>query len=121
MEAMLLGGYTFWRNPVLFDDPKEYRSTSSVSTYSSYAFFSYGTFLGGQEVVLEWDWMTESMFDTLQTLLEQDTAHEWNPQTGTLYIVEILKLEGKYVESALEDAPWRRSVKLTLLVKSIST
>jgi hypothetical protein len=120
MNAMTLGGYTFWRNPTQFDIPKDYRSSDTANTYSGVMFFSWGIFTDGQEITLEWDWMTDTMFNTLQTLLEQDTAHNWNSQLGTSYVVQILKLEGKYLESALSDAPWRRNVKLTLLIRSES-
>jgi hypothetical protein len=120
MNKMTLGGYTVWNNPEKFTIPKKYRNTASKSTYSGVMFFSYGLFTDGQEVVLEWDWCPIATFDALQILLEQDTAHNWNPQTGTSYVVQILKLDGKYVLNSLLDAPWRRDVKLTLLIRSES-
>ena len=120
MEKMTLGGYQFWRNPTSFTEPRDYRSSATADTYSGVMFFSWGIFTDGQEIVLEWDWMTSTMFAVLQTLLEQDTAHNWNSQLGTSYVVQILSLEGKYIESALSDAPWRQKVKLTLLIRSES-
>lgn len=120
MQAMTLGGYTFWRNPTQFDIPKDYRSSSTISTYTGTAFFSFGIFTGGQEVTLKWDWMTSTMFGILQTLIEADEPNNWNTQLGTIYIVEIISLDGKYVLSALSDAPWRQDVKLDLLIKSVA-
>lgn len=116
MDTMTLGSYTFWRNPNRFTIPKQERHTAVVQTYANIAFFSWGLFYG-QTVVLEWDILAESAFDSLQGLLEDDIEIEWDPQTGTTYDVEVIRLDGIYVESALEDAPYRRDVKLELLIK----
>jgi hypothetical protein len=118
MQTMTLGGYTFWRNPEQFDEPRLKRFTAEVPTYGGSAFFSWGTFLAGQVIILEWSWMDETMWDQLQTLLEADTQIVWDPQTGSTYNVEITKLEGAYVESALVDASWRQKVKVELLIRS---
>ena len=120
MQAMTLGGYTFDRNPTQFDIPKDYRSTSFVDTYTGVSFFSFGIFSAGQEVTLEWDWMSNAMFIIFQTLLEADEAVTWYSRAGSTYITEILSLNGKYLESALSDAPWRKDAKLDLLIKSIA-
>ena len=118
MEKMTLGAYTFWRNPVSFDVPRKVKYSANVKTFEGDAYYSWGTELAGQKIVLEWDWMTDTAFDEFQTLLEDDETKVWDPQTGSTYNVEILKLDGAYVESSLLDAPWRKSVKLELLIRS---
>ena len=118
MQAMTLGGYTFWRNPEQFDEPRLRKFASEVQTYGGVAYFSWGTFLAGQKCVLQWSWMNETMWDQLQTLLEDDTQKVWNPQDGNTYNVEIMRLDGAYVKSALLDASWRQDVQLELLIRS---
>jgi len=112
------GSYTFWRNPTDFTIPKKYRSYAYKPTYTSVAFFSWGMFIKGQEIVLEWDWMPDDTFAELQTILENDEYVTWNTQLGASYSVQVLKLDGKYLESALSDAPWRKDVKLTFLIRA---
>lgn len=119
MQKMTLGGYTFWRNPNQFDIPRQRKFAAEVQTYESSAYFSWGTYLTGQKIALEWEWMDETMWDQLQTLLENDTQVVWNPRDGNTYNVEIMRLDGAYVESALLDAAWRNEVKLELLIRSM--
>lgn len=118
MDKMTLGGYEFWRNPNKFTVPKKDRYTSFVKTYGGAVFFSWGTFIEGVEITLEWEYMTETMFDQLQTLLEADAEIVWNPQTGDTYNVEIRSLEGKYLTTSLLDAEWREDVRLILAITS---
>jgi hypothetical protein len=118
MTKMTLGAYTFWRNPTRFTIPKQYKSYATVDTYSAVQFFSWGMFTAGQEILLEWEWMDSSAFASLQDLLDDDTQKTWDPKTGTTYTVEVLSLDGRYVESALIDADWRQDVKLKLLIRS---
>jgi hypothetical protein len=122
MNKMTLSGEsgqcTVWRNPNSFTLPKKDKYASNINTYGGTAYFSWGTFTAGQKIKLEWDWYDSTSFDTLQTLLENDEQIVWDPQTGITYNVEMMKLNGKYVESSLVDAPWRRSVVLELLIQS---
>jgi hypothetical protein len=118
MQKMSLGSYTFDRNPVQFDVPKKIKYSANVSTYSGESYFSWGTGIAGQRITLEWDWMTSTAFDQFQSILEEDAQKVWDPKSGSTYNVEVLSLDGKYVESSLLDAPWRRDVKLSLLIRS---
>jgi len=118
MSGQTLNSYEFWRDPNNFTIPRKVKFSASVPTYGGVAYFSWGTFTAGQEIILEWDQMTSTMFDQLQTILEFDTQVVWNPQTGTSYNVEVLQLEGRYVRNALLDAEYREDVKLSLLIRS---
>jgi hypothetical protein len=120
MDKMILGSYTFEWNPTNYTIPKLNKSWGKVDTYSSSATFSWGTFIVGQEVEIEWKWMKEAQFDELQTLLEADAEVTWTPQTGTTYQVEIMDLEGKLFLSSLTDAPYRLAVRLLLVIKSVN-
>jgi hypothetical protein len=112
------GQCTVWRNPNNFTVPNKEKYSANIQTYGGTAYFSWGTFIAGQKIKLEWDWYDSTSFDTLQTMLEDDEQKVWNPQTGSTYNVEIKKLSGKYLESALLDAPWRRNVILELVIQS---
>jgi len=117
---MQLGGNPLWRNPTQFSIPKDEKHYSIIPTYSGVAFFTWGLFTAGQIVELEWEWMDSAAFGTLQGLLEDDVQKVWDPKIsgeGT-FNVELLSLNGKYVESALHDANWRQNVRLELLVRS---
>lgn len=121
MAKMTLGAYTFQFNPHQFTDPKKKKSFSIVETYSGAAYYSWGTFIAGQRIVLEWDSMPEAMWDELQTLLEADAVVVWNPTVDgaeTQYNVEVLKVEGKYYKYTINRTAYRRNVKLTLVITS---
>ena len=118
MVKMELGDYTFDWNPTQFTEPKKTRIVSVIQTYASVVSFSWGCFNEGQVIEIEWEWMKEAQYDSLQTLIEADAEVEWNPQDGYTYQVQILDLEGKYFDSSLEDAPYRKDVRLTLVVMS---
>jgi hypothetical protein len=116
MDKQVLGSYTFWRNPDKFTIPKSSKVFATVPTFTDEAYFSWGMFLVGQRIVLEWDWMTSDMFDELQDILETDAAVVWDPQTDVTYDVQVLELDGTYVEKSLLDADWRRAVRLSLMI-----
>jgi len=118
MQKMILGAYTFDRNPSQFDIPKKVKYSSNVVTYEGDAYFSWGTGIAGTHAILEWEWMTAAAFAEFQSLLEDDSSKVWNTQLGTSYNVEIISLDGTYLEDSLSDAPWRKGVKLDLLIRS---
>ena len=118
MDAMTLGSYTFAENPAQFTEPKNIRHSAFIKTYSSVAFYSWGIFIAGEECVLEWEYMAEAMFEELQAIIEADTQVVWNPQTGETYNVEALSLDGPLIEKSILDAPYRKDVKLLLLIMS---
>jgi hypothetical protein len=118
MAKMTLGGYTYLWNPDKSTEPREIRFNSLVHTYGGAAFFSWGTSIIGLPVVHEWNYMDETMFQQLQTFLEDDEIKVWNPQTGTNYNVQIVALSGDYLTTSLYDAPWRENVKLEMVIMS---
>ena len=123
--AMVLGGYTFPVNPSSIDGMfTKVRSTAYMQTYSSCAFFSWGVFIAGKTIPLDWDYMPRTMFDALQTLLESDDTLGFDPdlENGKTYTVEILSLNGKYYltqgNTIDTEVAYRKDVKLELLIMS---
>ena len=118
MEKMVLGGYTFEWNLTESTIPLEQKAYSAVELYSGEAYFSWGTQIAGKQIALEWDWMKEDEFTQLVQLVRNDAQIVWNPQTGSTYNVEAVRLDGKYFTSSLLDANYRKDVKLELLIMS---
>ena len=116
MDNMTLGGYLFDWNPDQFGILKEEKYTGVVLTYGSIGYFSFGTSIVGKQILLEWNWMKQSQFDTLNGLYLSDESKIWIPGDGYIYTVEILKLDGMYFEVSGLDAPYRKEVKMLLLI-----
>ena len=118
MAKMTLGGYEFEWNPSQYTIPKEDKSYSVVQTYSSAAYFSWGTSIIGKEIVVEWEMMPADDFDQIQTLLEADAEVVWVPGNGSSYNVEVADLQGRYIEKSIHDAPYRERARCTLIIIS---
>lgn len=117
--AMTLGTYTFAINP---NEPvpilSEERRGRSLKTLGGIAFFSWGTFIAGQEILLPWSFMPTAQYAELLALLNADAQIVWDPENGATYNVEILSLAGEYHLSAGAAAAYRKNVKLKLLIIS---
>lgn len=119
MSNMELGTYEFDWNPDRWTIPKEEKFYGKVLTYSSVGYFSFGLSIIGKEILLEWDWMSVDQFNELNQLYISDIGYIWGPKDGFLYNVEILSFDGAYFETTALDAPWRRNVKMVLMILSI--
>jgi len=117
--AMQLGSYTFTQNPC---EPMpvitEERRAESIKTLGGVAFFSWGTFIAGQEVPLNWTSMPTAQYTQLLSLLNADVQLVWDPENGSTYNVEILSLSGDYHLDASAGAAYRKNVIMTLLIIS---
>ena len=121
MANMTLGGYTFSANPSDMPVIKAKRHTGYVKTYSSAAFFSWGTILPGTEVFLEWTYMPGDMFESLDALLAADTQVVFDPQDGSglTFNVEILNLDAKhFLKFGTDSGTLKKDVKMLLLIVS---
>lgn len=118
--AMSLDDYDFPVPPAQYTIPQSDKHSSCVLTYTSAAFFSWGLTLIGKIITLEWGMLTEEVFSQLRTIYEGDDQVVWEPGHDDLsFNVEILGLEGKYVGYGYGDEqPWRRDVKLTMVIMS---
>lgn len=77
---MKLGTYTFETNPDQFTIPRAQKYSASQKTHSSVAFFSWGTSIIGQEILLEWELTSCDQFNRLDALLQADAQEEWDPE-----------------------------------------
>jgi hypothetical protein len=118
MSNMELGTYVFDWNPDRWTIPKEEKFCGRVLTYSSVGFFSFGVSIIGKEILLEWDWMPVAQFNTLNVLFISDLGYPWDPKDGYIYDVEILSFNGAYFETTALDTPYRKNVKMVLMILS---
>jgi len=116
---MVLGGYTFVLNP-LDSVPmvNKAKRANAIDTLGGVAYFSWGTFQGGQVVPLKWNKCPTAQFNQLKTLFEADAQVVWNPEDGSTYNVEIMSLAGDYHLSAGAGAAYRKNVEMKLLIMS---
>lgn len=118
MTNMTLGSYTFATNPSGMDVITPIRYAAKVKTYTSVAFFSWGTDIVGQVLRLMFNGISTDQYDQFLTLLEADAALVFDPQDGEskTYNVEMLNLNGEYF--IFLDSGYRRNVTLDLLILS---
>lgn len=115
---MVLDGYTFLLNPEKCDMPVKEKRASTVKTLGGAAYFSWGTFLPGTIIILEWSYMPIAMFSQLETKNDADSEVVFNPGSGTNYNVEIQSLKGKWFLDQTVGAQFRGDVKLELVIMS---
>ncbi len=113
---MSLGNYAFEWPPDRWTIPKAEKYSGRVRTYGSAAFFSFGTWIVGKEILLEWDFMPDDQFETLNGLYLDDEPKLWDPGTGEGYLVEIVSFDGAYGEVVGYDKPYRFNVKMVLMI-----
>ena len=118
MANMELDSYTFPWNPDRWTIPKEEKFYGKVLTYTSAAFFSFGISIIGKEILLEWDWMSIDQFGALNAIFLSNEGCVWDPKDGYIYDVEILSFDGAYFDTTALDAPWRKNVKMVLMILS---
>lgn len=117
--SMQLGAYTFTQNPC---EPMpvitEERRAKPTKTLGGVAFFSWGAFIEGQQVLLNWTSMPTAQYTQLLSLLNADAGLVWDPENGSTYNVEILSLIGDYHLDTSAGAAYRKNVKMILLIIS---
>ncbi len=121
MAKMSLGSYVFPHNPSKMSILKAKRITASVETYSSVAFFSWGTTVKGIKLKLQWPFMAASTFASIDALCMADVELVLNPQDGSgkTYTTEILSFDGEYhVGLAVAANSYRKNVEMELLIKA---
>jgi hypothetical protein len=122
MANMILDSYTFDKNPSEMSMVEEDKFASSLLTYTSVAYFSWGSTIVGKIITLRWGGMTTTQFDTLQTKYEADAEVVWEPNQGDsadrTFNVEISRLTGSYHISLLDSASDRVNVEMDLVIMS---
>ena len=116
MAKMILGTYTFDDNPSEVSDLiTPVRHTANIKTYSSIAFFSWGTSMLGKEITLKWLGMTTEQYEIHESQLVDDTYLTFNPQDGNglTFTVEMTGLRGGF--HMYSDGEYRINVEMDLL------
>lgn len=78
---MKLGDFTFTWDPDKWTPPEEHRDNAEEKTYTSIAFFSWGSRIIGEKILLEWEWMPEDQYRRIKMLESADAQVEWDPET----------------------------------------
>jgi len=118
---MSLGSYTFERNPTIDQSTPlvvKKRHWAAVQTYSSVAFFSWGLDYAGSEISLPWSTCTNAQFLALNSLFEADAVVIFDPNDGRgkTFQVQITDLVGEFMLRLNGDNPWRKNVRMDLLI-----
>jgi hypothetical protein len=120
---LILGDLTLAWDPDKWTIPDARQVISEQDTYSSNVIFFYGEKIVGKQIELEWEWMSQAQFDALDVLYQADLPVVWDleevldPRTFT---AEILSLDGKLFDVALWDQPYRKDVKVALVILSVT-
>jgi hypothetical protein len=121
MANIIIGSFNPTRYPSEMTMIRAEKFCAHVLTYSSVAYFTWGTSIKGKEVVVQWPLMLQSEFDSLDTLFQANAAIVFNPNTGSgkTYNAEITKLDGKYFMFHTSGTTiFRKDVAATLLILS---
>jgi hypothetical protein len=118
MANMVLGTYTFIKNPSEMSVITPVRDSSGVKTYSSSAFFSWGATVAGQTISMRFNFISITQYASFLSLLEADASVVFNPNDGTgyTYNVEITNLQGDYFVKL--DTGVRQNVIVDLFILS---
>jgi hypothetical protein len=116
----MLGGYTFPWKPDKFGIPHPDLYKSLVRTWNTAVYFSWGTGIIGKNIELSWIWMSEDQWDELDAMYRANTPVTWDPEVLGVgpYDVEIIGLEGELFDVADYQQPYRRDVKVRLVILS---
>lgn len=117
---MILDSYTFPKVPGEMTMIESKKYTASMLTYTSVAYFSWGSTIEGKLLKLKWGGMSTTQFDALQAKYVLDTTMVFDPEQGDAktYNVEVMNLTGSYHLSLLDSASHRIDVEMDLLIMS---
>ncbi len=121
MANISIGAVTLRHNPIRMTLVRPEKRSASSETYSSVAYFSWGTSIVGKEIDIEWSYMESDEFDDLDDLFKTDAPVVFDPQDGSgkTYNVEITRLNGEYFRTLdFSAGHFRRNVKMTVLILS---
>jgi hypothetical protein len=115
---LILGGYTFAWKPDDFTPPDPELYKSVVRTWDTAVYFSWGPEILGKPIELKWIWMSEAQWDELDALYQAKAPVIWDPEVTGVgpFNVEIRSLDGELFEVAGYEQPYRRNVKMGLVV-----
>lgn len=115
---MILGGYTFPWKPDEFGIPHPDLYKSLVRTWKTAVYFSWGEEILGKQIPLSWVFMPAAQFDAIDAMYQAGAQVVWDPEVVGVgpFNVEIVEFDGELFETAHYEQPYRRDVKMTLLI-----
>lgn len=115
---MKLGNYTFEWNPDDFTPPDADMFKSIQRTWKTAVYFSWGAEILGKPIELSWIWMSEAQWDELDAIYQAKDQMVWDPEVAGVgpFNVEVRDLDGRLFEVAGYEQPYRRDVKMTLVI-----
>lgn len=118
MAKISIGNFILPHNPSKMTMVHAQRHTAKAKTLNTIAFYSWGTMVNGLEIVMNWPFMKSSTFATLDGLIMADSPATFNPQdgSGSIYNIELEKLDGDYHIGLSSGITYRKNVKLTLTI-----
>ena len=118
---MRLGGYNFVWNPDTVTIPEMKKSVSRLETYQGSAIFQWASFLEGTTVELWWEWLSEAQYEALRNQYLSLDPRKWIASQTEAFIVYVTNLGGKYIETGLDEFPYRMDVQMTLDLRSTTS
>lgn len=83
---MKLGSYQFIWTPDRFTIPHSDKITSSVLTWESVGFFSWGMHIIGKKIECEWKWMQLEDYEEIRKIVNENQQKVWDLEaTNRLY------------------------------------
>lgn len=122
MAKVVIGTRTLTLDPQRMTMLRADKSCAHKQTYTSVAFFSWGTSIVGKEILLEWPVMSVADFDALDSIFIADVAFNFTPSDGGghTYSVNMTSFNGEYFLGRTSAAPTtRKNVRMTLLIMSV--
>ena len=124
MAAVVIGTRTLTRDPQRMTMLRADKSCAHRQTYTSVAFFTWGTSIIGKEILLEWPAMDAAEFEALDLIFVADVPFTFTPSDGSThtYSVNMTSFSGEYFRGRTLAAPTtRKNVKMILLIMSITS
>lgn len=122
MGLISIGTFTPEMNPGQMTVIRAEKKVSVVETYSSVAYFSWGTSIVGKVIEMTWNWMSGDKFNALDVLYAADAVVVFDPNDtrGLTFNVNILSLDGEYLMGGggVSSTAIRTNVRLQLLIMS---
>jgi len=123
MANVVIGTHTCTLDPMRMTMVRADKSCAHKQTYSSVAYFSWGTTIIGKEILLEWPVMDASEFEALDTIFKADAPVTFDPNDGVTentFTVEMTSLTGDYWRGrGVTVSETRKNVRMTLLILAV--
>ena len=122
MAKVVIGTRTLTRDPQRMTMVRADKFNASKLTYTSVAYFTWGTSIVGKEILLEWPVMDADEFAALDAIFIADVAFNFTPSDGSshVYSVNMTSLNGEYFRGrTLAATTTRKNVRMVLLIISV--